>query len=282
MNLKRKKINILGLPIDSFTTEQSLRFIEQKLKSDRPIFITTINSEFLFRALNDQAVFKVLSNSTLNIADGIGILWAAKFLSLKMPKNKNWRVVVAFLKLLFSLAAIIFYPRYLKKPIPERISGSDYIWNLAKMAVKYNLRLFLLGAGPTVAEQAALKLQTDIYNLSVAGTFAGTPSIDDEKKIVKIIKNLKADMLFVAYGVPAEELWLARNLGKTGAKIGIGVGGTFDFLAGRKPRAPKFIRAIGLEWLYRLIIEPGRFRRQLALPKFVWRIFKYKLQTIDK
>lgn len=282
MKINRKKIDILGVPIDSFTREQSIRFIEQKIPADKLVFITTVNVEFLFRAINDSAVFEMLKKSTLNLADGIGILWAAKFLSIKLPENKFWRNFTGFFKLLGTLASILFYPAFIKNPIPERISGSDFVWVLSKLAVKNQLSIFLLGGDPTVPEQAALKLQTDILNLRVAGTYEGSPKIEDEEKIVSVVKKSEADILFVAYGVPAEELWLERNLAKTGAKIGIGVGGTFNFLAGRRKRAPRFVRAIGLEWLWRLILEPRRFRRQLALPKLVWRVFKYKLAGIDR
>ncbi|MEI8060876.1 MAG: WecB/TagA/CpsF family glycosyltransferase [Candidatus Berkelbacteria bacterium] len=277
MKISRKKVNILGVPIDSFGREESIRFIDQKISTKKPIFITTVNVEFLFRALNDSAVFDMLNNSSLNFADGIGVLWAAKFLSLNLPKDKFLRYIIGFSKLFASLAAIILYPKYLKKPIPERISGSDFIWDLSNYAAKNDLRIFLLGGDPTVPEQAAIKLQTDIYQLKVAGTYEGSPKPQDEAKILELMKKDKPDILFVAYGVPAEELWLERNLVKTGAKIGIGVGGTFDFLAGRRKRAPKFVRAIGLEWLWRLILEPKRYRRQIALPKLVWRVFKYKL-----
>jgi len=277
MKISRKKINILGIPIDSFTREQSIRFVEQKLQAKKPIFITTVNAEFMYLALNDKKVFDMLSNSTINFADGIGILWAAKFLSLSLPEDRFLRHIVGFFKLLWSLAAIVLYPKYLKNPIPERISGSDYIWDLSRLAVKKDMKVFLLGGEPTVPEQAALKLQTDIYGLKVAGTFEGSPKTEDETKILELMKKDKPDILFVAYGVPAEELWLEKNLVKTGARIGIGVGGTFDFLAGRRRRAPKFIRAIGLEWLWRLMIEPKRYRRQSALPKLVWKVFKHKL-----
>jgi len=282
MKLNRKKIDILGVPIDSFSREESIRFIDQKISAKKPIFITTVNVEFLFRALNDDSVFQMLKNSSLNFADGVGVLWAAKFLSLKLPKDKFWRHIVGFFKLLWSLAAIVLHPKYLKKPIPERISGSDFVWDLSYYAAKNDLRVFLLGGEPTVPEQAALKLQTDIYGLKVAGTFEGSPKPQDETKILELMKKDKPDILFIAYGVPAEELWLERNLVKTGAKIGIGVGGTFDFLAGRRKRAPKSVRAIGLEWLWRLILEPRRYRRQAALPKLVIKIFKYKIAAIDK
>ena len=279
MKISRKKINILGIPIDSFSRTEAVRFIDQKIIGSKPVFITTVNAEFLNRAITDGAVFDMLSNSTLNFADGIGVLWAAKFLSLKLPDNKFWRQVAGFLKLFGSLSTIILYPKYLKSPIPERVSGSDFIWDLSNYAAKNDLRIFLLGGEPTVPEQAALKLQTDVLDLRVAGTYEGSAKIEDERKIISIVKESEADIICVAYGVPAEELWLERNLGKTGAKIGIGVGGTFDFLAGRRKRAPRFIQTIGLEWPWRLILEPRRFRRQLALPKLIWRVFKYKINS---
>jgi N-acetylglucosaminyldiphosphoundecaprenol N-acetyl-beta-D-mannosaminyltransferase len=280
MNLKRKKFNILGIPIDAFDKTQSIRFIKQKLNSHQPIFITTVNVEFLYQALNDEAVFSMLKKTSLNLADGIGVIWAAKYLSLNLPKDKFTRPVVAFIKLILSLLAIIFYPKYLRSEIPERISGSDFIWDLSKLAAEKDLKIFLLGGQPTIPEQAALRLQTEIYNLKVAGTFEGSPKIEEEKKISEIISKKGTDILFVAYGVPAEELWLERNLNKTKAKIAIGVGGTFDFLAGRIKRAPKFFQYIGLEWLWRLTLEPKRIRRHMALPKFIKRVFSYKLREI--
>lgn len=279
MNLKRKKVNILGVPIDTFDKITSIRYIKQKLESGQPIFITTVNVEFLYRALNDEAVFSMLKKTSLNLADGIGVIWAEKFLSLKLPEDKFTRPIVAFLKLIGSLLAIIFYPKYLRSEIPEKISGSDFIWDLSRLAAEKDLKIFLLGGRPTVPEQAALRLQTEIYNLKVAGTYEGSPKPEEEKKISETVAKNNTDILFVAYGVPAEELWLERNLKKTKAKIGIGVGGTFDFLAGRTKRAPKFFQAIGLEWLWRLILEPKRFKRQMALPRFIKRVFSYKLKS---
>lgn len=279
--MKRKKVKILDISIDTFTKHEVLSFLLERIEQKTPINIATVNSEFVMTALDRPDVKEMLGQTSLNLADGVGILWAAKFLSLNLPKDGLWRIIVGILKLKLSLLAIIFQPKYLRQPIPEKISGSDFVYDLAKMATEKKMSIFLLGGGPTIPKQAALKLQTDIYNLKVAGTYEGSPKIEDEDEIVALIKKDKPDILFVAYGVPVEELWLQRNLRKTGAKIGIGVGGTFDFLAGRKTRAPKFIQKIGLEWLWRLILEPSRFRRQLALPKFVWQVFKSKISNYE-
>lgn len=275
----RKKIKILNIPIDCFSKKETLEYINEKITKGKPLLITTVNSEFMQSAFENYNVSNLLEKTALNLADGVGILWAAKFLSLKLPNNKMARYIVGFVKFIFSLLSIIIYPKYIKKPIPERISGSDFIWDIAYLAKKNSLKLYLLGGGPTVAEQAALKLQTEIYGLKISGTFEGTPNPEDENKILASIKKASPDILLVAYGVPNEELWLERNLSKSGAKIGIGVGGTFDFLAGRKMRSPKFLQIIGLEWLWRLILEPRRFRRQTALPKFIWRVFQSKIKN---
>lgn len=278
MKLRRKKISVFGIPIDSFDKKEVIKYIEQQINSNKKLFITTVNVEFLYQSLNNEKVRKMLENSSLNLADGIGVIWAAKYLSLKLPENKFTRYIVAFVKLILSLFAIIFYPKYIKKPVPERISGSDFIWDLSRLASKNKLKVFLLGGGPTIPEQASLNLQTEIVDLQVAGTYEGSPDEKEELKIISLIKKANTDILFVAYGVPNEELWLERNLKKTGAKIGIGVGGTFDFLAGRVKRAPKFIRLVGLEWLWRLILQPNRIKRQTALPKFIWRVFLDKIR----
>ncbi|TSC94812.1 MAG: N-acetylglucosaminyldiphosphoundecaprenol [Candidatus Berkelbacteria bacterium Athens1014_28] len=280
MKLNRKKVNIINFPIDCFSKIEVLRYLFTRLNLKASTFITTVNSEFAYFAFTDNKVAEMLKKRSLNLADGAGILWAAKFLSLNLPKNKFWQVIVGVSKFKLSLLSIIFYPKYIKNPIPERITGSDFVWDLSKFARDNNLSIFLLGAGPTVAEQASLKLQTEVLGLKIAGTYGGTPKIKDEKNIIDLIKKTKADILLVAYDVPNEELWLERNLGKTEAKIGIGVGGTFDFLADRRKRAPRFLQIIGLEWLFRLIIEPSRFKRQFALPKFVWKVFKYKIQSL--
>jgi len=277
MQLRRKKINLINFPLDSFNKKGLIRYILQKYKAKKPLFVITVNSEFAYLAFVDKKIETMLNNSSLNLADGVGILWAAKFLSISLPANNFSRELALFFKFLFSILTIIIYPSFIKNPIPEKISGSDFIWDLANFAAQNNLKIFLLGGGPTVAEQAALKLQTDVYGLKVAGTYAGSPKIEDEKKIINLIKKTGSDILMVAYGVPKEELWLNRNLKKTGVKIGIGVGGTFDFLAGRVSRAPRFIQKIGLEWLYRLIIQPWRFKRQLKLIKFALIIYKYKI-----
>ena len=275
--MKRNRVKILDVPIDSFSKEEILEYLKEKINLKMPVNINTVNTEFIIQATNKPEVMEMLKNSSLNTADGVGILWAAKFLSLKIHSK-----IQLFFKYILSILSITFYPKYIRNPLKFRITGADFIWDLCRFAKDQNLSVFLLGGEPTVAEQAALKLQTEILGLKLAGTYGGSAKIEDEEKIVSIIKKTKADILFVAYGVPNEELWIYRNLKSTQVKVAIGVGGTFDFLSGRRKRAPKFLAKIGLEWFWRLIIEPKRLKRQMALPKFMSKIYRYKLNNLSK
>jgi N-acetylglucosaminyldiphosphoundecaprenol N-acetyl-beta-D-mannosaminyltransferase len=165
-------------------------------------------------------------------------------------------------------AAIVVATRYQRLPAPERVTGTDTLPELARLCAQKGYRLYLLGAAPGVAEIAAERLQALAPGLQIAGTYAGSPDLAEEDAIIERIRSAQADILCVAYGAPAQELWIGRNLTRLPVAVAMGVGGAFDFLAGRQVRAPRFMQRAGLEWLYRLYQEPWRWRRMLALPAF--------------
>ncbi|MGD1995718.1 MAG: WecB/TagA/CpsF family glycosyltransferase [Anaerolineae bacterium] len=200
-----------------------------------PHQIATVNPEFVIAARQHSTFRAVLEKAGLCLPDGVGITLAA---------------------------------RYLGRPLRERVAGVDLVKALAARAAREGWRLFLLGAGPGVAERTADALISRSPGLVVCGTYAGSPTPEEEHSIVRRVRAAGADLLLVAYGAPAQELWLARNLTRTGATIGIGVGGAFDYIAGITHRAPPWVRRIGFEWLHRLVHEPWRWRRQLALLHF--------------
>jgi N-acetylglucosaminyldiphosphoundecaprenol N-acetyl-beta-D-mannosaminyltransferase len=141
------------------------------------------------------------------------------------------------------------------------------------LAAKEGWKLFLLGAGPGVAEEAAAIFKTTYPGLKIAGTYAGSPSLEENDAIVKRINDSQAGMLFVAYGAPNQDKWIARNRESlSNIKLALGVGGSLDFVTGKSHRAPRWIQRLGLEWLHRLILEPWRWRRMLALPQFALRV----------
>ena len=237
-------IEILGSRVDDATYADLIEHVDAFVESGEPHHIITVNVEMLVTAHDDPAFAAVLQGGALNVADSVGLMLAA---------------------------------RLLRRPLRERVTGSDGIHRLAAHSARKGYRLYLLGAAPGVAELAAQNLRAANPGLEVAGTHAGSPSAAEEDDIIRRIRAAKPDLLLVAYGVPAEEKWIARNRLRLGVPVMMGVGGAFDFAAGVTKRAPGWMRRLGLEWLFRLISEPWRWRRQLALPRFVALVLRQAL-----
>jgi N-acetylglucosaminyldiphosphoundecaprenol N-acetyl-beta-D-mannosaminyltransferase len=238
-------IEILGTRLDDATYEDVLALVDEFVGSGQAHQIVTVNPEMVMIAHEDPAFRKVLDGSHLNVADGSGLMLASRLLG---------------------------------QPLRERVTGSDGISRLTAHCATRGYRPYFLGAAPGVAEIVADKLAATYPGLEVAGSYAGSPDPQDEDGIIARVREAAPDLLFVAYGVPAEEKWIARNLSRLCVPVIIGVGGAFDFVAGVTRRAPVWMRRLGLEWLHRLVREPWRWRRQLALPKFVWLVVKQKIK----
>ena len=236
-------ISILGVPVHEVTTEETLALIDRFVHEKTPRQICTINPEFIMTAQHDAEFRRILNQSALNIPDGIGVVWAAKRAG---------------------------------HPLRERVAGSDLVGQIADRAQRTGWRIFLLGALEGVASQAAVILQGRYPQVQIVGTHAGSPRVEEETEIVARIQSAGVDVLLVAYGAPRQDKWIARNLERTGVSVAMGIGGSLDFIVGRQKRAPRWMQGLGLEWSYRLLREPWRWRRQLALPKFVWHILLTK------
>jgi len=277
------KLKLFGIKLDSLTKEMFVHELASCLEKKTPSLITTVNVEFIHRALNDNDFLNLLNkNSCLNIIDGAGVIWAYKTLNACKPKNflnYLYSPIHWFLSLLFFPISFQFYKRTLSK-----LSGSDLVWDLCDYAANNKKRVFLLGykkgLDPNTVEKTSLKLQTDIHNLKIVGTLSATDSPSEENHIINTVKKSSADILLCGFGSPRQEFWLKQNLKKTGCKIGIGLGGTFDFIAGIQKRAPRWMQMIGLEWLYRLLENPKRIKRQTALIKVALLVLK-KRTIID-
>lgn len=187
------------------------------------------------RARRDAGLAHVIRAARLVTPDGMGILWAMRLAGRR---------------------------------VPERVTGVDLTLALAERAAEAGYPIFLLGAGPGVAQAAAEALSERFPGLRVAGCWGGSPRPRDDAEAVARIQASGARLALVAYGAPAQELWIARNLPALPGVVAVGVGGALDMLAGRIPRAPRWMRAAGLEWLFRLWRQPWRWRRMLALPHF--------------
>lgn len=277
MNTKKNiKYNLLGIKLDAIYKENALHEIGQFFNKKKASLLTTTNAEFIILSRDDEEFRNIINKkSSINFIDGFGIIWAIGLLKCWKPKLIIFKQLYIAVQWLLSILLMPISLLVFKKYVPEKISGSDFTWDLAKFAADNQKRVFLLGnklgMDPNSAQKASLKLLTDIYNLKISGTHSGTDSVVEEKEIIEMIKKSDSDILMVGFGSPKQEKWLARNLKKTNCKIVIGLGGTFDFIAGIQKRAPRWVQKIGFEWLYRLFQNPRRFRRQIStLPVFLY------------
>jgi N-acetylglucosaminyldiphosphoundecaprenol N-acetyl-beta-D-mannosaminyltransferase len=225
------RISILDIPFDKFIHKEAFSLVKAHLKNPntKAFFIATPNPEMLLEARKNEYFKKTLQSTDLNIADGSGILLASKILG---------------------------------NPLPERVTGVDFMLSICRESVNMGAKIFLLGAQEGIAEKAKEKLEGQFPGISIVSTYSGSPDPINEQKICSLINESGADILFVAFGAPKQELWLARNLENLPKiKITMGVGGAFDFIAGVRKRAPVWMRKLWLEWLFRLIQEPKRLKR---------------------
>ena len=254
-----KKTKILDVQFDVCTKNSAIERIMDALENrayENGKQIATPNPEMLLEAQKNADFKTVLNKSWLNIPDGIGILWASTFREI----TKNSSPLGRALKMIFSLFALTIYPKSCTKVFPERITGVDLMESIC--AVSKGIPIFLLGAKSGIAEKVETILKAKYKGINIVGVFSGSPSEDDFIAIQAVIAETQPEILFVAYGSPNQELWIARHLHELkSVKIAMGVGGAFDFLAGTRKRAPRMMQKFGLEWLFRLIQEPSRIKR---------------------
>ncbi len=233
------RFDVLGVRVDDVTMEQALDRVEGLLSAPGPRAwqVATVNPEFIVTARHNPAFARVLAESDLNVPDGANLVRAARWLGC---------------------------------PFKERVGGCDLMERISARAAERGWKVYFLGAREGVAKVVAERLCARYAGLQVAGVFAGSPDPAEERPIVERVNTSGADILFVAYGAPAQDLWIARNRNYLRARVTMGVGGSFDYIAGRVARAPLWMQHLGLEWLYRLARQPWRLRRQLALGEFVW------------
>jgi N-acetylglucosaminyldiphosphoundecaprenol N-acetyl-beta-D-mannosaminyltransferase len=222
----------------------ALDAIDRLIEGEDCQLVATVNPEFVMRARRDVPFRRVLRDCSLRTADGVGITLAARLLG---------------------------------HPLPERVAGVELVIALARGVAARGDRVFLLGGAPGVAEAAAERLAQLAPGFKAVGTLAGDASPQGDAEALAAIKAAAPDIVLVAFGAPAQELWSQRNLAVSGAAVGIGVGGTLDYLAGRARRAPAWMRRVGLEWLFRLVTQPHRAGRMTVLPLFLLLVLRQRL-----
>jgi N-acetylglucosaminyldiphosphoundecaprenol N-acetyl-beta-D-mannosaminyltransferase len=242
-----QRVEVLGLPVDLVKLEDALASVDARIQAWRtapsePLMqIVTVNAEMAIQALRSPDLRAVFERSALVVPDGEGVVWALSRQGIKTPK----------------------------------VAGVQLVEALAARAAQCGWRLAFLGAAPGVARQAADKLATRYRDLQVVYVRDGFFTSDEEGQVREALAASGADVLFVALGVPRQEIWLAKYQSALGIPVGMGVGGSFDVLSGRILRAPAFFQRLKLEWFYRLLKEPWRLSRlRQTLPSFVWRVLR--------
>lgn len=236
-----KKENYLGVNVVTLNYEEIIDDIKNRINSGRKSTIIAVNPEKFITAGKDPVVKELINEATYQIPDGIGVLLASK---LKGGE------------------------------IHSRVTGVDMMARLLQFAADEQKRVFLFGAKEEVVKKAKEKIEESYKNIEVVGYSNGY--VNDNHQLVDQINASKADILFVALGSPRQELWIREYMDKLDVKVFQGVGGSFDVFAGHVKRAPLFFRKLGLEWFYRLITDPKRIKRQMALPLFLLKIIREK------
>lgn len=249
-----KKNFLLGVGITNATEKSILEYILQSLeKSDEKYYIVTPNPEILVYAAQHKDFKSILNHARLALCDGTGVIWAGKILGKKFE---------------------------------ERITGVDLLEKLCFLVSKKPITVGFLGGGPKIAERTSECLRRRYPGLRVSFTAQEWPkneavsSIEKEKILNTKYLIPNTDILFVAFGFPKQEEWMAKNLKKLPVKVMMAVGGSFDYISGKVPRAPKILRRFGLEWMFRLICQPWRLKRQVSLLEFIYLVLKEKLNAV--
>ena len=247
MKEEKNKVKILNVLFNHITKNALVKKLVERVSSNQKTFLVTANPEIIMYANTDKDYFPILNNADYTIPDGIGVIIASKMIG---------------------------------NPLSERIAGYDLLVELLKVGNEEGWSAYFLGAKKEVVDKAVNNVKTTYPDLDIVGWHDGyfdweSSSISDE------IREKKPDLIFVALGFPKQEIWISENINAFEKGLFMGVGGSFDVLAGEVKRAPLVWQKMNIEWLYRLIQQPSRWKRMLVLPQFVYKVFvgKYIKKT---
>jgi N-acetylglucosaminyldiphosphoundecaprenol N-acetyl-beta-D-mannosaminyltransferase len=243
MNTKIKRINLMGCPVDCLNMDQTVLLINQYIKEKRSCQHVVVNAAKFVQMQKDHELNHIISKCEIINADGMPIVWASKMLG---------------------------------SPLPERVAGIDLFMRLIQLCAEKGYRPFFFGAREWVVEKVVSVFKQEYPSLKVAGYRNGYFSKDEEPAIAKMIRDSKADLLFVAFSSPMKERFLEQWIPEMKIPFNMGVGGSFDVVAGKTTRAPKWMQTTGLEWFYRVVQEPRRMWKRYAItnPQFIAMILK--------
>lgn len=240
---------ILGVPFNNMSAVEAVEMAMVCLEGESKGMLFTPNPEMVMLAQKDEEFMTILNSSTINVPDGIGIVYGSKFTS---------------------------------NPISERVAGYDLVQAVFDRMKTSRKTVYFFGGAPGVAQAAKEAMEKKHRGLNVVGVADGYFDEEKEKQIIAEINELRPDLLLVGIGFPKQEKWIYNNLDRLNVKLAIGVGGSFDVMSGNVKRAPAIFIKLGLEWFHRLITQPSRFVRMLQLPVFMIEVIKAKLTPKKK
>lgn len=231
---------ILGVPVHPYTMDGVVKELDSRIETQEQTFVVTANAEIIMSCQEDKDYYSIVSGAEIILPDGAGAVWAG---------------------------------RHLGNEVPERVAGFDLYLELMDLSAKKGYKAFFFGSAPGVAETAKEVCEKRYPGVQIVGCRNGYFKDSDVPAIVEEINKSGAQLLFAALGAPKQEKWLSNLRSVLNPIVLMGIGGSFDVLAGKMERAPKWMQDASLEWLFRLYKQPSRFVRMLALPKFVIEVF---------
>lgn len=241
--MEKNLVEIFNIPFINMKKEDILKILEQRVAENKKTYVVTANAEIVMYAKENVSYFNIITKADYIVPDGIGVVKGAQIL---------------------------------KKEIKERVPGIELMVDLLKIANKFNQKVYFYGAKNEVIEKMIKRIKSDYPNINIVGYSNGYIN-DSDNKITDEIINLEPDYVFVAKGAPLQDEWINKVIQKTDKGLFMGVGGSFDVLAGVVKRAPEIWQKLNLEWLYRIAGDPKRWKRSMALPKFVIEVLKLRI-----
>lgn len=236
-------VPIFGIRVSKVDMKTTVSYLTDVVLRREPHQVITANPIMVMAALENPSYMEIMQSAELVVPDGTGVVWAAE---------------------------------YCREPVAERVAGFDLLHELLHQGESYHWRVYLLGSTPEVIRETASRLQTRYPGIVIAGYHDGYFGAEEDEQIVSGIVEAKPDLLFVARGADSQEPWIAKYKSRLQIPVMMGVGGSFDVISGKSRRAPVVFQKLRAEWLYRLLKEPTRYKRMLALPKFAVKVMREK------
>lgn len=234
-------VSLFGVHVSKLDMSATVAYLSQAIRTRTPHQVVTVNPIIMMNGLDQPAFMSILQRAELIVPDGTGVVWAA---------------------------------RYIGNPVAERVTGFDLLHRLLELGNQQGWKVFLLGASPETIREARQRLIQQYPSIQLVGYRDGFFGEAQDSEVIAMIQQANPDILFVGRSTNTQEPWIDRYRAELNIPVMMGVGGSFDVISGNLKRAPKLIQKLQLEWLFRLIRQPWRYKRMLDLPRFAWRVLR--------